>query len=371
MIARRTLLAFVTLGAAAAAIALAVAPSTIVPLRPSSPDVPFREPQLASSPDLVALAFGAGDSVYVATSPSDGQHFSKPVKVAAARVLPLSRHRGPRIVITRGTIVVTAVAGKTEATDPHAHGLPSDGDLFAWRSADGGKAWSPGVRINDVPAAPREGLHTLAADGRGNLFAAWLDLRKEGTRLYGAFSTDAGATWSSNALIYESPDGTICQCCHPSASYAEDGTLEVMWRNCLHGSRDLYLIRANNTRRFGTPEKLGTGTWKINACPMDGGGLAHAGRRTITAWRRGQEIFMAEPGQPETPLGEGKDVALATSQDRIYAVWVQGTQLTSWVSGKREVLAGKAAFPSLTALPGGGVLAAWEENGAISLRRLP
>ena len=32
---------------------------------------------------------------------------------------------------------------------------------------------------------------------------------------------------------------------------------------------------------------------------------------------------------------------------------------------------GPAALPSLTALPGGGALLAWEENNGISLKRLP
>jgi len=126
------------------------------------------------------LAFGSGHGIYVATSTNEGTSFSKPVKVAEVPVLPLNRHRGPRIVISKGTIVVSAVTGSEVATGPHSHGLPSDGDLFAWRSEDGGKTWSKRVRINDIPAAAREGLHALAADGRGNVFAAWLDLRKAG-----------------------------------------------------------------------------------------------------------------------------------------------------------------------------------------------
>jgi hypothetical protein len=164
----------------------------------------------------------------------------------------LGRHRGPHVAISQGAIVVTAAVSGPE------------GNLLSWRSTDGGKTWSQAVRINDVPSAAREGLNTLAADGRGRLFAAWLDLRKQGTRLYGAYSADSGVTWSANVLVYESPDGTICQCCHLSAVFAE--------------------------------EKLGSGTWKLNACPMDGGGLTSAGGRTVTAWRRNGEIFMAEPG---------------------------------------------------------------------------
>jgi len=291
------------------------------------------------------------------------------VKVAEAPILPLTRHRGPRIAISNGTIIVTAVTGRTVAGGSHAHGLPSDGDLFAWRSTDGGKSWSAAVRINDAPAAPREGLHTLAADGKGHLFAAWLDLRSEGTRLYGAWSDDSGASWSTNTKLYESPDGSICQCCHPTAAFASDGNVDVMFRNALDGARDLYLLRSAS-KSFGKAQKLGQGTWMLNACPMDGGGIAHAEGVAVTAWRRDREIFLATPGKPETRLGEGQDVALTVSRGRTYALWIQSSQLVAWVDGKTETLADKAAMPALVTLPSGEVFAAWEQDGGISVSEL-
>lgn len=337
----------------------------------SSPEAASHTPQLAASENVVALAYGAGKSIYVAVSNNEGKDFSKPVQVTEAAILPLTRHRGPRIAISNGTIVVTAVAGKSAATGPHAHGLPSDGDLFAWRSTDGGKSWSAAVRVNDVPAAAREGLHTLAADDEGRLFAAWLDLRNEGTRLYGAWSDDAGATWSVNSKLYESADGTICQCCSPTAAFADNGKLDVMFRNALGGARDLYLLSAMpSTESFGKAQKLGQGTWMLNACPMDGGGIAHAGGDAVTAWRRDREIYLAKPGKAETRLGEGQDVALAVSGDSVYALWIQNSQLVSWVDGKIETLAAKAAMPAVVALPAGGALAAWEQDGGISVSYL-
>jgi len=181
----------------------------ILHVPPAAPETPNREPQLATSSKFTALVYGAGNSIYAATSSDQGETFSKPVKIAESKVVPLTRHRGPRVVISRGAIIVTAVVGQVEAQGEHSHGLPSDGDLFAWRSTDGGKTWSAPVRVNDVPAAPREGLHTLASDGSSNLFAAWLDNRQQGTRLYGAYSSDNGVTWSKNVMLHESPDGTI------------------------------------------------------------------------------------------------------------------------------------------------------------------
>ncbi len=44
----------------------------------------------------------------------------------------------------------------------------------------------------------------------------WLDLREKGTVLYASKSMDHGETWSKNILVYRSPDGSICECCHPS-----------------------------------------------------------------------------------------------------------------------------------------------------------
>jgi hypothetical protein len=336
------------------------------------PDAPVREPQMAANSSMVALTFGAGRTIYFSASHDGGKTFSAPAKVAEAGILPLTRHRGPRIALSGDTIVITAVAGSKSGEGAHAHGLPSDGDLFAWRSTDGGKTWSKGHAINDVSSSATEGLHALGSDGKGTLFAAWLDKRgAKGTKLYAARSTDGGATWSKNVPVYESPGGSICECCHPSVAVDAAGRLVVMWRNSLEGSRDMYLATSLDGVAFSTPRKLGNGTWKLNACPMDGGGLAVSGGKIVTAWRRDGDVFLAEPGQAERQIGTGKDVALAVSGNRTYVLWTNGSKLELWQDGKVETLSSEGAFASLCGLPGGGALAAWEEKGAIEIRSLP
>src|SRR4051812_17232935 len=131
---------------------------TILQFAPTAADVPLRQPQLAASQRMVALVYGEGNSIYVATSTDEGRSFSKACKVAEVGKLMLGRHRGPRVAISGGTIVVTAVPGG-----------PAEGDLLAWRSVDAGKTWSNRIRINDVAGAAREGLQTLASDGHGRL----------------------------------------------------------------------------------------------------------------------------------------------------------------------------------------------------------
>jgi len=342
-----------------------------VHLGPIGPDAPAHEPQMAANGATVALTFGAGHAIYFSSSHDRGNTFSAPVKVAEAGIVPLTRHRGPRIAFAGNAIVITAVVGNKAEEGGHAHGLPSDGDLMVWRSLDGGRTWTAGKPINDVPASATEGLHALASDGKGLLFAAWLDKRgARGTKLYAARSTDGGATWSKNAAVYVSPDGSICECCHPSLAIGTAGELVVMWRNAVGGSRDMYLATSRDGVTFSTPQKLGEGTWKLNACPMDGGGLAVSSTKILTAWRRETNVFLAEPGRPEKQIGTGKDVALALSGERTYVAFVDGTKVEAWINGKLQQLADNGAFPSLLGLPDGGVLAAWEENGTIQIRHL-
>ena len=53
-------------------------------------------------------------------------------------------------------------------------------------------------------------------------------------------------------------------------------------------------------------------------------------------------------------------------------IWNSGGAIDVLVPGssKPQRLSETGAFPSLTALPDGAMLAAWEENGGISTRRL-
>lgn len=345
----------------------------IVNIGPIAPDAPAREPQMAVHGSTVALAFGAGNGLYFAISRDSGKTFSEPVRVAGAAVIPLTRHRGPRIVFSGGAIVITAVAGKTAAAGAHAHGLPSDGDLIAWRSTDEGRTWSAGIVVNDVPGSPTEGLHALASDGKGRLFAAWLDHRGgHGTKLYGAQSRDGGGTWSKNVLIYESPDGTICECCHPSLAMDSRDEIFVMWRNWLDGSRDMYLARSRDGLRFSKPEKLGDGTWKLNACPMDGGGVAIEDGRVVTVWRREHDIFLDAAGSTENRMGTGVDAAIAAAANGVYAIWSTPAGVEVMVPGKSKPIeiGQKGSFPSISAIARGAI-AAWEDDGQIIIRKVP
>jgi hypothetical protein len=316
---------------------------------------PFRQPSVAAGKNIAGVAFGAGSGIYFAST--DG---SKPVLVSSAGKLALGRHRGPRLAFSGSTAIISAITGDKPGREA--------GNLFVWRSRDGGKTWTAPARINDVPDSAREGLHGMAANGT-TVAIAWLDLRTPGTKLYGVVSRDGGATWSKNTLVYESPAGTICQCCHPSVAVANDGTVMVMFRNALDGNRDMYLARLNGAK----PVKLGAASWKLEACPMDGGSLAFdAVGRPFTAWRRESQVYAAGSDGKEELVGQGKDPAVAIGRNGPYIVWLQGPELKLRRPRREpETLDPAGAWPSLAALPDGQVVAAWESAGSIRLETLP
>lgn len=223
--------------------------------------------------------------------------------------------------------------------------------------------------INDEPASAHEGLHAMTANDR-RADCVWLDLRNKRTELWHSFSTDGGATWSKNALVYQSPDGSICQCCHPSLCYNARGKLTVLWRNSLAGKRDMYLISQLDDGSFGKALKLGPGSWELDACPMDGGSCVLQADGTIaTIWRRDGELFRtaADPTLEES-LGPGlQPVIAATSQGQL-AAWISkrpgDLQFLSPGLKKPVKIADRANDPALASSlqPGAPVVLAWEQQ---------
>jgi hypothetical protein len=345
-----------TLALVVLALLLAGSPSLTV-----GPTTTFdgRQPQIAAIDDRVALTFGRDDRVYVAISSDRATTFRQPIALPGDGRLSLGKRRGPRIAVTSSALVVAAVVGQK--------GGGADGDVLIWRSADGGSRWGEPEILNDVPGSAREGMHALASNATGLVVAAWLDLRQKGTRIYAAVSKDHGATWAPDSLVYASPSGTVCECCHPSVAIAADGSIAVMFRNSLDGNRDMYVTVSKDAgRSFAAARKQGKGSWPLNACPMDGGDLEWTGDRTVSVWRREGEVFTVLGDGPEQSLGPGVDPVMSVSQRSIDLAWTtpEGIFLRRGKNEPSRVAPGR--FPVLLAQPD-RTLMAWENDGKVSL----
>jgi hypothetical protein len=282
--------------------------------------------------------------------------------------MALGAHRGPRLAVTSGAVLVTAIAG--------VKGGGADGDVVLYRSTDHGRTWGAPVVINDVPGAAREGLHGLAANGSGVVAVAWLDLRTTGTRIYAALSRDHGATWSPDTLVYASPSGSVCECCHPSVAVADDGRIAIMFRNQVDGHRDLYVVESRDGGTFGAAAKQGRGSWTLAACPMDGGGLALDAGGAHAVWRRETTIFAsttragAQASDPEETLGTGRDPVVALIDGRVDVAWTGSGGIVVRQAGKPEAAVGRGRFASILAMPARTLLAS-EDEGQVSVRAVP
>ena len=274
---------------------------------------PGVQPQLASLGDRVYMAFGLADTISVARSDDRGETFGPSTRLPLSGRLSSGMHRGPRVAATNSTVLVTAVAG--------AKGGGADGDVLLFRSRNQGKSWTTAVIINDVAGSAREGLHAMAASPSGLVVIAWLDLRAGGTRIFAAVSRDHGTTWAPDVLVYASPSGSVCECCHPSVAIDREGRIAVMFRNNVDGNRDMYVARSAGEGRFAAATKLGTASWPLNACPMDGGGLALTESGIVATWRREDGIFLSSSQVPERRLGTGRDPAVATTGDHHDIAW--------------------------------------------------
>ena len=323
-----------------------------------------QQPQMAvDEAGVVHLTFGVNDSVRYCRSTDGGKSFSKPVEVSAEHVISLGMRRGPRIAVAKGAICITVIGGK--------QGKGRDGDLLAFTSRDEGKSWQGPATVNDTVDAAREGLHAMAAGPKGELCCVWLDLRSPGTEIWAATSNDGGQEWSANRLVYKSPSGRVCECCHPSVTYAADGRLIVMWRNSLAGNRDMYLCTSRDGgKTFSDAAKLGTGTWPLKACPMDGGAVAVSPTGEVyTAWRRDKNILLTNSHSPdETNVGTGRNPWTVATADGQYTVWLKDRHAPLMLLApgaiKPRELAARANDPVIATAPlgKGPVIVAWEEQ---------
>jgi len=297
----------------------------------------------------VHLVYGNGDSLLYTYSDDNGKSFSTPSLIAVVPALTASHMRGPQISVTSNGLVVTA--------------CNKQGNIFSFTKES--NTWSGANRVNDIDTIAKENFIALSAD-QNNAFAVWLDLRDGRNRIYGAKSTDGGKTWSKNLLVYTSPDSTVCECCKPSVA-VEGNNVYVMFRNWLNGNRDLYLIQSSDKgNTFGGARKLGTGSWKLNGCPMDGGAIVINKNGTPeTVWNRMGTIYACEPGQQESKLGEGKNCTMESVNGKNIYAWVEdGNVVVLKPQGIKKII-GKGELPILKVVNNEHVLCVWQTGGEV------
>jgi len=146
---------------------------------------------------------------------------------------------------TRGNVYVMASVA-IDGFDPM--------DVNFVRSVDGGQGFSAPVRVNDDPAVATA-WHWLAAEAvapNGRIDAIWFDTRDSGmsnlSRLYYAYSWDAGATWSPNVPVSPTFNSLIgwpqqSKMGDYSGIVSDASGADVAYAATFNGEQDVYYVR--------------------------------------------------------------------------------------------------------------------------------
>jgi hypothetical protein len=298
----------------------------------------------------IHIVYGRGDSIMHISS-SDGKSFSSPSLVAVLPNLMASAMRGPQMASAENGLVITACT--------------KQGNIYCYKEQLPDK-WINTKRINEINESAKEALMDLGADGL-QVYAIWLGVKSpKGQNIYGSKSMDGGKTWTKNILIYASPDGTVCECCKPTV-VVKGNSVYVMFRNFIDGNRDLYLIESDDGgKTFGKATKLGTGSWKLNGCPMDGGGLVIDNKGIPeTVWRREGRIYSSAPGRPEKEIGEGRGCSIETIGNKNVYAWSENGIITVLKPDGMKINPGKGNLPLMKALNDKQVICVWENENKI------
>ncbi len=328
-------------------------------LVPASTIADGTQPQITIDPSgKVRIIYGLGDKIYCATSVDNGVTFHSIMLVGEVKEMHLGMSRGPQASSSKNFTLVSAI--------------DKGGSIHTFQLNHQTGVWSEKKLVNDVPGSAPEGLMSIAADEKDNFYAVWLDISDtRRNKICFASTTNQGKTWSKNKVVYQSPDSTVCECCKPSLSVSKS-RVEIMFRNWIDGSRDLYLLSSSDAGgTFKTAIKLGTGTWKLKGCPMDGGGVTINSKNAIsTVWRREGNIYFAKPNENEVLIAKGRNCSIADPDDPIIT-WNDGNQLkVKELNTAREFNPGDGNFIKAIRTADGKILCAWESERKILFKKL-
>jgi hypothetical protein len=278
--------------------------------------------------------------------------------VGEIKDMHLGMSRGPQVATSKNYTLVAAIDKK--------------GSVYIFQLNHKTRKWTKVALANDVAGAAPEGLMSIAADDADNFYAVWLDIREDkNNKICFAKTINKGISWTKNKMLYKSPDKTVCECCKPGIVVSQSKVV-IMFRNWLNGSRDLYVLQSvNKGATFNNPIRLGNGTWKLNGCPMDGGGLTINEKGGIaTVWRREGNIFFSKPNEAENQIGTGKNCSISDPQKPIIT-WQDGERLKLKELSKAEIVdLGEGAFIKAIRTKDNKIFCAWENDGKIIFKTL-
>ena len=295
----------------------------------------------------------AGDLFYV-RSTDEGTTFSAPVRVnsQAHSAIATGTIRGGQLALGGDGRVHVAWNGSDQATprgliNP-ASGQPSAPFLYA-RSNTAGTAFEAQRNL------PRrsygiDGGGSIAADGRGGVYAAWHALPAGGGQgedhrvVWIARSTDEGATFADEHPVWAEATGA-CSCCGVRLLALAPERLLLLYRAATAVThRDMFVLASNDSGRSFRGSKVQP--WEIGACPMTSMAIAAAGSRVAGAWETAGQVYFGDVDVNAAAIGAAIPApgsGLARKHPRL-AIGARGDTLFVWTEGTAWARGGALAW---------------------------
>ena len=281
----------------------------------------------------------AGDIEYVHRQ-ANGKDFSEPIRVNSEprSAIAIGTVRGPQLAVGRNARVYVIWFGPQSPASKFKDSMP----VFFSRLDDSHSAFEPQRNLMQYAKGGDGGI-SIAADERGNVYAAWhatgAEPGEDHRRVYLAPSTDDGKTFTREMPI-SPPTLGACGCCGMRAFADNRATLFILYSTAMEKiHRDMtLLVSTDNGATFNT---IKLGPWELNACPMSTAYMGEGSQYVLAAWEKaGQVYFDKIDPSSLNPLpsvvapGEGNNrkhpAVAANATGQTLLAWTEGT---GWSKG--------------------------------------
>ena len=248
------------------------------------------EPQLFASRDRAILSWieQVGSLATLKFAERTGSGWSDPRTVASGENWFLNFADVPSVVLLDdGTLA--------------AHWLQRSGiSMFAYDvrlswSRDDGATWTPAVTPHHDGTSTQHGFASLFQLPGARLGLVWLDGRASevpdedghpGAMTLRSTAFDATGQQKAEILIAD----RVCDCCPTATAGTADGVIAAYRNRTADEIRDIYVARYAEGA-WTEPKAVHDDRWRLEACPVNGPGVAASGRDVAVAW------FTAAGGQ--------------------------------------------------------------------------
>lgn len=234
--------------------------------------------------------------------------------------------RGPELAIAPdGTVNVLWYRRGYELKLPAAEQGPMLSRLQA------GGRFGAAVMLFDRPT---DG-HSLVATP-DELLASWV----AGDSLWVSESDDGGATFRPAEDLGPLP----CECCDTALAIDEGGDVYLMYRDRKDNLRDVYLRQLGSAGVTKRKLRLDDESWRFDACPMSGMGMAAHDGELYAAWEHKGSVLLArvdleswERRESLVVTASGKYPVVTVGGDSLLVAWKRRKQL-EWTVYDRSTL---------------------------------